>query len=535
MKKTTFKITFEDGETRSESLMPILPAKYIATVAPSPIEPSKFTGEYGIDWCEMDSSFSKIEKFQNTPTSDISHILDEVTSQFKKGGTDPQKQTLLKKMYQIETYNGKDYPVTWMHLPKGKTATVNIKTALISGTKEKTDFLTIVKNSNFEISYDKTSDAGSNSPIKIEKLKNKGSDIEIKALTTFNQTEYISIEDYNGDEIGKIEMASNSIETLAIKIVPVVFKSTTAKEIADAQGLYKSATNGTKLIDSLNNKAFSQTGVKCNIEPLKPSPECIVMDVSKDNWTQFYKGGVFQDWEYQKTTIKPTISVDEDEEKRYTARDPNPRFLIDKLEDMYFAKYGKTHKGALIFVTDKNYSDPLIQGFSQTSPIRSQGTVIFNGGLSDTSVFAHEIAHMLGLEHTFFKDLADMSDTNTALGGLTRNKSIADAKKEIQDNIAHAENYIKENLKEIDEIKSGNTLLEKDKIRIEELEESVEDTKKSIIKQQDKLRKVDIEKVCGLKVTKAKSKNYMDYINDRTYFAKYQAEIVKKECKDFYK
>ncbi len=535
MKKTTFRITFEDGETRSASLMPILPAKYIATVTPSPIDPTKFTGEYGIDWCEMDTNFSKIVKFQNTPTSDISHILDEPSSQFIKGGTDPQKQAILKEMYEIVQYYGKDYPVTWINLPKGKVATINIKTPLISGKDEKTDFLTIVKNANFEISYDKKSDAGSNPPIKLEKLKSKGSDIEIKALNTFGQTEYIIIQDYNGDEVGKIEMSPNSIENLAIKIVPVVFKSNPNTEKSDAQTLYKSATNGTKLIDSLNSKAFSQIGLRFTIAPIKPSPECIVIDVTKDNWTQFYKSGVFQDWEYQKTTIKPTVSVDEDGEKIYGTRDPNPRFLIDKLEDMYFAKYGKTHKGALIFVTDKSYTDPLIQGFSQTSPIRSQGTVIFNGGLSDVSVFAHEIAHMLGMEHTFFKDVADMSSENTKLGDLTRNQSIADGKKEINDLIAYQENYIKEDQENIKKLKAKNNPSPRDLTEIKEGEENIKNTEKSIVRLKDKLRKIDIKRVCGLKVTQAKTKNYMDYINDRTYFAKHQAEIAKKECKDFYK
>ncbi len=536
LKKTGLRITFDDGETLVRYLQPILAAKYIATVTPSSIDPTKFTGEYRIDWCEMDANFSKIVKFQNTPTSDISHILDEPSSQFIKGGTDSQKQALLKKMYKIVQYYGKDYPLTWINLPKGKVASVNIKTPLISGKDEKTDFLTIVKNPNFEIVYDKTTDASSNPPIKLEKLKSKGSDIEIKALNTFAQTEYIIIQDYNGDEVGKIEMCPNAIENLAIKIIPVVFKSTPATETTDAQALYKNATNGTKLIDSLNKKAFSQAGIHCTIEPIKPSPECIVIDLTKDNWAQFYKSknGVFQDWKYQETTIKPAVSIDEDDETRYNSRDLSPRFLLDKLEDMYFAKYGKTHKGALIFVTDKNYIDPLYLGFSQVNPIRSQGTVIFNRGLSDVSVFAHEIAHMLGLEHTFFKDTKETTDTNTKLDKLTRSQSVADGKKEINANIAHAENYIKEDQEAIKELKAQSTLSEDDKSKIKEREESIASTQKSIDKQKDRLRKIDIKQVYGLKITQAKTKNYMDYINDRTYFAKHQVELAKKECKDFY-
>ncbi len=244
---------------------------------------------------------------------------------------------------------------------------------------------------------------------------------------------------------------------------------------------------------------------------------------------------MFQDWDYQNTDVRPKVSVDEDGEKRYTPRDSSPRFLVDQLEDLYFAKYGKTHKGALVFVTDKKYTIPNIAGFSQTSPIRSQGTVIFKGGLNDVSIFAHEIAHMLGLEHTFFKDAKEANDTNTKLGKFTRNQNIADGKKEIEGFIAHAENYLKEDKETIKELKALSNPSPKDLTRLTEKEQSIVRTKKDIIRQKDKLRKIDINKVCGVKVTKAKTKNYMDYINDRTYFAKHQVELAKKECKDFYK
>ncbi len=541
MKRTTFTITFDDGETRSASLMPILPATYIATVEPEEKDPSKFTGGYGIDWCEMDTGLSKIKSFQGIKESDISHVLDTATSQFKTGGTATEKQTLIKKLYTIETYHGKDYPVTWINLPQGKTATVTIKANLIKGTKEKTDYLTIVKNSNFEISHDKTTDTGNNPPIKLEKLNSKkGLNIEIKALNTYAQTEYINIKDYNGVDVGKIEMEANTIENLAIKIIPIVFKSNSTDEKKDAVKLYNAATNSGKLLKELNDKAFCQAGITCNIEPIKANPECIVVDVTKDNWKQFWNTTKkeFKHWGYPNTAIKPnTPSFDEDGEKRYHANDITGfRFLPDKFEDAYYAKYGKTYKGALIFVTDQNYEDPTFQGYSQTDPLRSQGIVIFNSGLKIASVYAHELSHMLGLEHTFFKDVAEISNTNTKLGKLTGNKSIADGKKEIQGYITHANKYLKEDQDAIKKIKSENSSLSQSNLKeIKKLETSIKDIEKNITRYKDNLRKININRVCNFKVTKARTKNYMDYINDRTYFAKHQVELAKKECKDFYK
>ncbi|WP_346881594.1 hypothetical protein [uncultured Algibacter sp.] len=543
MKRTTFKITFENGETRSATLKPKFPAKYIATVSPKDAQdPTKFKGDYGIDWCDMDTSFSKIEKFQNTKATDISHELVEATSQFKSGGTHAEKQALLKKMYEIDKYQGKDYPLTWINLPQGKTVTLNIKTHIISGDDEDTDFLTIVKNANFEIAYDKKTDKGTNPAIKLDKIKKrkkKGTDIEITALNTFAQTEYIIIQDYKGDDVGKIEMAPNNLETLDIKIIPVVFKSTPVTEKTEAQTLYASAINGGKLIDTLNNKALSQIGITCSIAQIKPVPECVVIDLSINNWNQFYKKGIFKDWEYQNTTAKPSISIDEDGEKSYHSSDLSPRFLLDKLEDTYFAKYGNAYKGAIVFVTDKDFNLPNMQGYSQTDPIRSQGTVIFNSGLNDVSVFAHEISHMLGLEHTFFKDATETTNTNDKLGDLPKGKgvkSIVDRKKEIEGLIKHSQNYIKKEQEVIKKIKADNKVLSQRNLNdIKASEESIKDSKKSIDRYKDGLRKIDIARVCNFKVTKTKTKNYMDYINDRTYFAKHQAELARKECKDFYK
>ncbi len=534
LKKTGLRITFDDGETLVRYLQPILAAKYIATVTPSSIDPTKFTGEYGIDWCEMDANFSKIVKFQNTPTSDISHILDEPSSQFIKGGTDSQKQALLKKMYKIVQYYGKDYPLTWINLPKGKVASVNIKTPLISGKDEKTDFLTIVKNPNFEIVYDKTTDAGSNPPIKLEKLKSKGSDIEIKALNTFAQTEYIIIQDYNGDEVGKIEMCPNAIENLAVKIIPVVFKSTPATETTDAQALYKNATNGTKLVDSLNKKAFYQAGIHCTIEPIKPSPECIVIDVNTKDWSNYYDASknTLTDWTFAVTDInKPKQEILEDGIK--TALDRTKKFLLDELEQAYDSKYRNNFKGALVFVADRDFIDSsnTTVAYSQNIPLRSQGTIIFKKTISKGLTYVHEISHMLGLEHTFLE-----TDTNSH---ITKNSKVMN--ENIKNNnelvasrnklIKHHEGRIKEYGYD-DDGSPDQKFIDKEQLKISNAKKEIEESKKEI---KTFKRILSIRKNYPVRITKSKSFNFMDYHNTKVFFNKIQSEIIKKECVDFYK
>ncbi len=538
MKKTGFTISFEDGATHTLYLQALEQAAYVATV-----QPKAFDGSYGIDWCTMNSDFTKIETFQETKVSDISHVLDPNTTQFKPNPTEAEQQSCVKALYPTATFLNTSVPITWIHLAKNKVATLEITPVLISGsTDKKHDFLTIEKNSNFEISHKGVSDAGATAPpVKLKHFKSgKPLTVEIKALQTFTQAQELLIKDYLGRDVGKIEMAANAPVDLDIKIIPVVFNPTT--QIADAQRLYAAALQSqnhqqNNLKQTLQEKAFNQVGVHCNILPIDPTPECVLVDTTKDNWSQFYKQGILQDWNYTQTSLKPKVSVDEDGEKRYHARSlETRRFVLDKLEDAYYKQFDpkKTFKGALIFVTDKDYKEANYQGYSQTDPLRSQGTIVFKKGLQDATVYAHELGHMLGLEHNFFKDLKNLNETNNNLKDLVKGKSISDRKQAINNIIHHQEAYIVKNIEELKELKLENK--SKNVQIIKEKEEDIESTKKLVQKEKDKLKKISINTtIANLKVVRGKSKNFMDYINDRIYFSKTQAEILKGEANDFYR
>ncbi len=78
--------------------------------------------------------------------------------------------------------------------------------------------------------------------------------------------------------------------------------------------------------------------------------------------------------------------------------------LLDELEDCFYDKYGRSHKGVLVFVLEKDFDRLNTLGYSQNSPLRSQGTIIFKGGIILSDVYSHELGHFLGLEHTFLKE-----------------------------------------------------------------------------------------------------------------------------------
>ncbi len=544
MKKTGFRITFEDGETLTRHLRPSGPREYIATVSPNL---TTFTGKFGIDWVTMDARFSSIDTFQEIKVADISHIVDGPSSSFVTTGTAAQKQALVKEIYKIEQYHTTpyEYPVTWINLANGETADLQINTFLLSGRNRNTDFLTIVKNPNFEIEYNGATDAGG-TPIKIPLPRgttnaNNAYNIKITAKATFATAEYIIITDYLGAEVGRIEMAPNDTVDLDVRIIPVVFKSNTAQEVREAIALHTRALNGGLLDTTLNEKSLNQAGIKSVIEPVNitaTKKEYVAIDLSSatDNWNEYYRtsDSRFQDWNFATSANKPAKSIDEDG----TSFDPNRpvtpptrKFFLDKLEEAY-ANY-KTFKGAIIFVTDKEFFNPslsptdLQEAYSQNDPLRNKGVIVFNAGMDKPDVYAHEIAHMLGAEHTFFE-----SQNNTNLADATRytaTNTIADRKKEVKVKIATAIKEMNDAQHRIDNDLSTGYQIQDDPY-------IVQDTPAEIKTLEDRLQRIDVfSTITNFKVPQTKTKNYMDYIPNRTYFNKNQANILKDELKKYYK
>lgn len=539
MKRTIFRVTFDDNETKSVSAQPLEPRKYIAAV--SLTKPDKFEGDYGIDWCDMSEDFSNIEKFQGSKISDISHVFDETTSQFKAGGTALEKQALVKKMYQDETYHEKDYPLTWINLPKDKVAELTITPFLMPDAKVKaTDFLTLIKSPDFEITYDGKTDA--NESIKLENPK-KPFKIQVKALKTYTTTKYISIKDHEENEVGKIEMAANNIVNLNIKIIPIVFNA--SSKASDAEALHEKALKAkddknNNLKTTLNTKSLNQAGINCTITPFnKANPEYVFIDPSVGDWTNYYNSStnILSDWTFKPTDAnKPKQDNNEDGIKSPANR--TTKLLLDELKQAYFSKPDrKNFKGAIIFVSDKSFSKATISGYSENIPLKNQGTVIFKTGLEKSKTYAHELAHMLGLEHSFLDD-----DINSQIANRITQQNTIDKEAE-KKYILRQKGHIKVIQKEFSKDKQNalkenrsidNDVMNKYNKNLKRVNENIKISEDNI-KTYDLLsRQINIGKGNGFKMIQKSSKNFMDYYNKKVYFNRFQSEIMKQECIDYY-
>lgn len=208
--------------------------------------------------------------------------------------------------------------------------------------------------------------------------------------------------------------------------------------------------------------------------------------------------------------------------------------LLDELEDMYYATYGREFKGAIIFVSDKEFDNPLIGGYSQTSPLRNQGTIIFNGSNSNADAYAHELGHMLGLSHTFIEadDINKISKSITEqLTPLTKNISARD---KYAIDVEDFEDFLKSTLARLESDPNNDKI----KKEIENLELEKEKSLK-LLEEVTKLVNnseniISIQKNCGFRITKKTTQNYLDYEIIRLYFQRHQAKRIKEEVIKYY-
>ena len=195
-------------------------------------------------------------------------------------------------------------------------------------------------------------------------------------------------------------------------------------------------------------------------------------------------------------------------------------------------------------------------GVSRTKPVNFREAIVFAPNLKDKSTYAHEIAHALGLEYTFWSDTSDPAELakneeylNKLKRGIkqneeaikSRNNNIEISNSNIkihQNNIKEYEayqkthpNYYKENSQIANYVTEQKNKIEQEQKEIKERTDKIKEIEKNINTQKDNL---NVYKSNKYKYKKKSTTNIMDYSSKVNIFTQWQWKIMKSDIKNYY-
>ena len=541
-------------------------------------KPTKnYKGEFGFDYCDVGDV--NISAFQGTNVADIEYIYDEATHEFvpyNSGLHNTQAQNYLKEMYYHTQMYNRPYIGSWLLLPegnkekgKGEKANVALHIEKVNDNRteqekkeKKKEYIVFEENKKFSITYKGKED----NEIKIEKKNCKGDDcvISIIAKETFSATEYIRIlDERTRATVGVIEMAPNAIEIIEVKIVTVLLKTKTQGILENMnrqrENLYKKAE---AQFDKIN-EFMRQAGIKCNFQP---SGDYIVFDDDDQNPLNtdkpFFTIGSDKDGNRQ-VIFQDRELVSPSEQEQYFAENPfdddemsNKETSKDYLVDLFGRKYKALHpnstfKGVMFFISEGAFVGR--GGYTLIVPIKNQEIAVFGSNIEDARTYAHELGHLLGLQHTFVENI---NAFNESIRDVLNDKGIRYPDTNIDTLINSNEQNIEDReqiIEEAEEKLKQEGITQERKIELEEERaNAINERNGLLLRRNDLQRRKELleyryNALFGQKIkTKIKtSTNIMDYLytteeteanpqlkeknKKMILFSKKQSEIMRKE------
>ncbi len=386
----------------------------------------------------------------------------------------------LKKEYTPTTIEGREYFVPWLSMfPNQKNVTLKLSITELEGKAKDTDIIKLSSEDGvkFEPNEFKVSEAN-------------GKEITITCEKPLKKDTPISLFNKDDKEVGRINIFKNANhEQLHFNITPVrILRSVDTEH--DKETIEKMMDLGfgdsgkdiagdlKNLETYLNEHSLNQALLKCSIGKVYD------VVINEDKW------------------IDDDLIIDDGCVFKGN--------LLDIFEKKFKEQHPKAFKnrGITVFLSPlknvKEGEDGLeeIGGYGNIGDIDSKNLAIFYSNLWNKETFAHEIAHVAGLEHSF-KEKENLNDLDV----FERNRFIKQVDQAIQSMIE--DNYPK---KDIADFWNKH--------------------KKNYAKYRSQL---NIYYRNLHKFKKTQTDNFMDYYNKRKAFWKFQWKALQDDVLKFYK
>jgi hypothetical protein len=371
--------------------------------------------------------------------------------------------------------------------------------------------------------------------------------IKIECIGKITKNEVIKVKSSNGSLVGKLNVLKNDnvdklkTEVTIIRVLRKDYKIADDKAIesaVDKEGLGKPTDELSKdliiLEDFLNKKSLNQGLIQCKL---------------------YRESGVIK-------VLNLEIDQDEYERKTYitTDKEGNKIFDSDKILDIVYNEFKKQFKdleskrGLVVFLAPLNAK---AGGVGDLHDPSAKKCMIFATNLSNLPSYSHELGHVMGLDHVFYKEGEKKNEElirerNQYEIACQRNikiyndniaiykRNILSSQANITTNLTNLNDpkyatYFKENPSEkqkfLDVINEEKKNIEKSKKSIKEAEEGIKKTKRD---KEDSEKKKQILLDNKFKFIKGKTDCIMDYSSNKNSFYKWQWEILQNDMLNYY-
>ena len=394
-----------------------------------------YDGEFGFDWLKCDQS-DTILKSQTNNIGDLEFVFDDTKMEYISVAVDSKVKDKLKKEF-IKIPMSIPYYAPWLSISqKQGEIKLNMNSIALKNSDISKALISFKKNDFYQV----TIDGQTNENIKYIP-DGKPKEISIKCIKPSKGVDIVAVDD-KGKIVGVIKAVDNTkTYKLPVRLVCLVKDSATkdteiTQLISDFQKL--------GIPDYLNKNSLNQALIETDVEV--DSKFSMTFDENVWNGNFYDKAN---NWFINRKIAGGKVTyVDDDGIER---KDVAYEHILDKFLRDYKDKFetdGKKYRGILLFITNipKDPNDKE-GGVSRTNPVNFREAIVFKPNLGNKSTYSHEIAHALGLEHTFWDDLEDKTELETTKKRLKDNKeAIENNKNSInisKNNIKIHENNIK--------------------------------------------------------------------------------------------